>query len=95
MNRRLVFGLLVTALLTTGTVLADEISLGKSDTIRDFVTAQMGKRVSITLKSGKEISGTVAAVTDQLTHISALTGMEFYDAVIVTDQIESVTVRTK
>lgn len=96
MTRRYFISILFICMLAvTSPAGADEISINSGDTINTVLTSQMGKRVSITMKSGQVLSGTVSAVTDKVTHISELTGKEFYDAVVATDHIESVTIRVK
>ena len=74
---------------------ADELKINDSDSIENVLSSQVGKHVSITLESGKELAGLVKSVTKDLTHLTELTGKEFYDAVIVTNQIEAVVIRTK
>ena len=44
---------------------------------------------------GEEVSGSVFKVGDSVTHLSALAGREFHDAVICIDQISAVMVRVR
>ena len=74
---------------------ADPISVGDGDTITSVLTAQKGKRVSIKIKSGEELTGTVKSVTKKLTHLGELAGKEYYDAVIVNKAIEAIVIRVK
>ena len=74
---------------------ADPITVGDNDSILNVLTAQMGKRVSVKIKSGEELTGTVKAVTKRLVHLGELTGKEYYDAVIVNKAIEAVIIRVK
>jgi hypothetical protein len=87
----LVSGLLVLALPGR----AGPVSVGDNDSLRSILTAQMGKRVAVKIKSGEEMTGTVRAVTKDLTHLGELAGKEFYDAVIVNKAIEAVIIRVK
>ena len=87
----LVSGLLVSALPGR----ADPLSVGNNDSINSILTGQMGKRVSVKVKSGEEYTGTVRAVTKKLTHLGELTGKEYFDAVIVNKAIEAVVIRVK
>lgn len=87
----LVSGLLLVALPGR----ADPVSVGDKDSLRSILTAQLGKRVAVKIKSGEELSGTVRAVTKDLTHLGELAGKEFYDAVIVNKAIEAVVIRVK
>ncbi len=84
------FGIITAA----GICHADEVKVGNDDTVFSILTAQMGKRVSITTRSGQELSGTVKAVNPELTHLAALVGKEFYDAVVVNKMVESIVIRT-
>jgi len=76
-------------------VFAQSLEILNNDSIESVLTDHMGKRVTLKLDSGQDLSGIVKQVTDELTHLSELTGMEFYDAVIVNDEILAVIVRTK
>lgn len=96
MLKRLIVTILVFSFLAlTGIAYADPLKINKDDTIKTVLTAQMGKRVTIRVESGLELSGTVTEVTDELTHLSELVGKEFYDAVVVNENIEAVIIRTK
>lgn len=87
----LVSGLMLTALPGR----ADPLSVGDNDSLRSILTAQVGKRVAVKTKSGEELTGTVRAVTKNLTHLGELAGKEYYDAVIVNKAIEAVIIRVK
>ena len=74
---------------------ADPVTISSGDTIQKALSAQTGKRVSIIIKSGEELTGTVTTVTDELTHLGELAGKEFYDAIVVNKNISAVIVRVK
>ena len=74
---------------------ADPVAVNSGDTIETVLTAYIGKRVSITIKSGGELGGKIISVGENLTHLGEITGKEFYDAVIVNQNIEAVTIRVK
>jgi hypothetical protein len=59
------------------------INASMSQNLKTFI----GKRVSVTLDSGKVISGTVKEVGDHFLHIEKLEGKEFYDALIRIEDI--------
>jgi hypothetical protein len=71
------------------------INVNSNDTIISVLTSQIGNRVTLRLNSGQELGGVITTVNDELTHIAELVGMEFYDAVVVNDDIAAVIVRTK
>ena len=91
----LLAGVLLGLSITSIHINADAISLGKDGSVHSVLTSNVGKRVSLMLKSGKELSGTVTAVTAEATHISQLTGKEFYDAVVSNKNIAAVVIRVK
>ena len=88
-----IFLLSLTVLSTTS--IAAPISVAKDDTVQSFLLANVGKRVTVILNAGKELSGKVKTVSAHTTHISQLTGKEFYDAVVSTQGIIAVVVRVK
>lgn len=74
---------------------ADPLMISQEDTIEKVLIAQKGKKVTIRLGSGEDLSGTVKEVNGSLTQLSGLSGKEFYDAVIVTRSIAAVIIRTQ
>lgn len=67
-------------------------TIGHGDTIEHFLTGQKGRRVTVRLGSGEDLTGTVREVTGPLVHLSDLAGPAFADAVIVTKSIAAVLV---
>ncbi|OGT33279.1 MAG: hypothetical protein A2W28_05165 [Gammaproteobacteria bacterium RBG_16_51_14] len=74
---------------------ADPVTISSGDTIQKVLSAQTGKKVSVIIKSGEELTGTVTTVTDELTHLGELAGKEFYDAIVVNSNIAAIIVRVK
>jgi hypothetical protein len=74
---------------------AQPLTVAPADTIVSVVSAQKGKRVTLRLRSGQELTGVLRASTDRLAVLGELTGREFFDAVVPIDTIEAVIVRTK
>lgn len=80
----------------TGVVaMAEPLVLGQDDTVEKVLTAQKGRKVTIRLGSGEDLSGTVQEVNGSLVRLSELSGKEFYDAVIATKSIAAVIIRAK
>jgi len=75
--------------------LAQEVNISASDNAQSVITAQKGKRVTLRLRSGQELTGTVRESTATLVVIGAITGREFFDAVIPIEAVEAVLIRTK
>ena len=72
-----------------------ELRIGSSDSLESVLSAQKGKRVTMRLRSGQEITGTVSTVTGKLVQLGAVAGKEFFDAVVPLEAVEAVMVRTK
>lgn len=80
----------------TGVVaMAEPLVLGQDDTVEKVLTAQKGRKITIRLGSGEDLSGTVQEVNGSLVRLSELSGKEFYDAVIATKSIAAVIIRAK
>ena len=95
-------GILISSLLLpvvgfTHSAIAEETKweLNAADAIKSNLENYKGKAVTLRLSSGEEISGTVAEVGTTAVHLSALTGKEFYDAVVPLQQVVALVVRTK
>lgn len=74
---------------------SSEFAFYKNDTIKIIIEKNMGKRVAITLNSGAEFEGVVAAVGSHVVHLTHLSGKSFYDALIQVDRVSAVTVRVR
>lgn len=74
---------------------AQGMTVAPADTVQTIVSAQKGKRVTLRLRSGQELTGVLRQSTDRLLVLGELTGREFFDAVVPIDTIEAVIVRTK
>ena len=83
------------AALFASVVCAQEVSITPSDTTQSVLAAQKGKRVTLRLASGQELTGTIREASATLVVIGALSGREFFDAVVPLAQIEAVLIRIK
>lgn len=52
-----------------------------------------GKRATLKLESGEEISGIVSSADEDTVRLTELSGMEYFDAVVRTERIEAVVLR--
>jgi hypothetical protein len=89
---------LVTALVLAAAVnvaVADPLAVGKGDDVAAVLTAQQGKRVTVRLSSGEELSGKIVLVGDRVVHLGELAGKEFFDAVIPFSAIEAIIARVR
>ena len=74
---------------------AQGLTVLPADTIPSVIAKQKGKRVTLRLRSGQELTGTLRESTDRLVVLAELSGREFFDAAIPIEAIEAVIVRTK
>jgi hypothetical protein len=82
-------------LLTMTTAIAQSpIGFQNSDTIASVLKRQVGQRVELRLKSGEKIGGKVETLGDKLVHLTAITGMEYYEGVVLIEDVSAVVVRT-
>ena len=87
--------ILTTLLMISQVSIAEPLTIKADDDIDAVLAAQKGKRVTIMLSSGGELTGTVGEVNDDLVQLRELSGKEFFDAVINADKISAVVIRTK
>lgn len=88
-------GLLAGALVFTTAAHADPLLIDASDSVETLLTHYQGKRVTLRLVSGDELTGTVRLVSPQLVQLGELASREFYDAAVATKSITAVIVRTR
>jgi small nuclear ribonucleoprotein (snRNP)-like protein len=93
MRRVLVIAVLSVALSSQANAQGPAVSA--TDTTHTVVAAHKGKRVTLRLRSGQEVSGTVRSSSEKLVVLEAVSGREFFDAVIPVDAIEAIFVRTR
>lgn len=74
---------------------AQGLTLSPADTIQSVVSSQKGKRVSLRLRSGQELTGILRESTDRFAVLAELSGREFFDAFVPIEAIEAVIVRTR
>jgi hypothetical protein len=86
---------ILAAALVCPAAFAQEVSITASDTAQSVLAAQKGKRVTVRLRSGQELTGLVREANGRLAVIGALTGRELFDAVVPLEAIEAVLIRTR
>lgn len=85
----------ILTLLTTLTCAA--MADGKfdaADTTASALKKQVGQKVELHMKSGEKIVGKLEAVGDKAAHVTALSGMELFEAVVSLDDISAVVFRS-
>lgn len=91
---RFALAFLVCLVLATG-AFAQGITISATDTTQSVIAAQKGKRITVRLRSGQELSGLVRDSSDRVLVLGEVSGREFFDAAIPIDAIEAVLVRTR
>jgi hypothetical protein len=74
---------------------AQGLTVAPGATVQTVAAAQKGKRVTLRLRSGQELTGILRDATDRIVVLAELSGREFFDAAIPVEAIEAVIVRTK
>jgi hypothetical protein len=85
--------LCVVALQATVGAAAPVVKAG--DTLHNVLEGYKGKRVTIRLHGGEELTGRVKFISKELLHLEALNNREFFDAVVDVSRIEALIVRIK
>jgi hypothetical protein len=93
--KRMISALLVALALACAATAQAQLQVGASDTVESVLRAQKDKRVTLRLRSGQEMTGTVRASNNRVVQLAALSGREFFDAVVPLEAIDAVLVRTK
>jgi hypothetical protein len=87
--------LLGAALAFAAASMAAELKLGANDSMQSVLLAHKGAKVTLRVQSGQDITGVVRDVNSEIVQIGAVSGREFYDAMVSLDAIEAIYLRTK
>jgi hypothetical protein len=80
--------------VTSSSLLAQEkAALQPNATVVGLLKGSTGKIVELHLRSGEKMGGKVTQVTDNVVHLSNLTGAEYFDAFVDAKDISAVVVR--
>jgi hypothetical protein len=71
----------------------DKASLQPNATVVSLLQGSAGKSVWLHLRSGEKMGGKISQVTDNIVHLSNLSGAEFFDAFVDVKDISAVVVR--
>ena len=63
--------------------------------VYEALKVQQGKRATVVLTSGTELSGKVASLSQDSVKLAELSGKEFFDAVIDLDHVQAVIYRAR
>ena len=92
---RLLYTAFLSLAILAGHAQAQSLAISAKDTTQSVIAAQKGKRITLRLRSGQELSGVVKEASERLVVLAELAGREFFDAAIPMEAIEAVIVRTK
>ena len=90
------YSLLVAMIITVicaSSFAQDKASLQPNATVVSLLQGSAGKSVELHLRSGEKMGGKIAQVTDNILHLSNLTGSEYFDAFVDVKDISAVVVR--
>jgi hypothetical protein len=63
------------------------------DGVKSALERQAGQQVELRMKSGEKIAGKVEKVGEKAVHLSALAGQEFFEALVLLEDVSAVVVR--
>ena len=89
----LIFMVILSAVICASSFAQDKASLQSNATVATLLQGSVGKSVELHLRSGEKMGGKVAQVTDNIVHLSNLTGAEYFDAFVDAKDISAVLVR--
>jgi len=87
--------ILMLVMLAVPVMAAEGVALKAGDTIQTVLEGQKGKRVTVRLQGGEELTGKVVFVSKELVKLEELTKREFYDAVVEVSKVEAVIIRAR
>jgi len=94
MNRYLLLLVIILAAVTCSGLFAQEkATLQPNATVVSLLQGSAGKSVELHLRSGEKMGGKIAQVTDNIVHLSNLTGAEYFDAFVDVKDISAIVVR--
>ena len=85
---------LVTVGILSAALLATPLVASAAD-IKATLESHKGKRVSLRLQAGEDVTGKVVSVEGGTVHLTELAGREFFDAVVEIDDVSAVIYRAK
>jgi hypothetical protein len=84
---------IMTAVACASSFAQDKTALQANATVASLLAGSAGKSVELHLRSGEKMGGKIAQVTDNIVHLSNLTGAEYFDAFVDVKDVSAVVVR--
>jgi hypothetical protein len=94
-KRPYLLSILVVLAFAVSALAQGNLDLQPNDTMQTVLQRQVGQSVELRMKSGEKLGGKLEKVTDKVVHLTQLTGAEYFDAVVVIDDVAAVVVRAK
>jgi hypothetical protein len=82
-----------TAGAASNLVAVEGVSYNVDASLADNLAILIGKKVYVTLESGKTLSGFIKAVGPHLLHLEKLAGKDYFDALIRIERISAIDTR--
>jgi hypothetical protein len=89
----LLFGAIVATITCSSLLAQEKAGLQPNATVLSILQGSTGKTVELHLRSGEKMGGKVAQVTDNIVHLSSLSGAEYFDAFVDVKDVSAVVVR--
>lgn len=89
----LLLGILAATITCSSLLAQEKAGLQPNATVLGILQSSAGKPVELHLRSGEKLGGKVTQVTDNIVHLSSLTGAEYFDAFVDVKDISAVVVR--
>ena len=86
--------IIIAAATCSGLLAQEKAALQPNATVLSILQGSNGKTVELRLNSGEKIGGKIQQITDNVVHLSQLTGAEFFDGFISVKDISAVVIRT-
>ena len=84
---------MIVACTSSSGLAQEKAALQPNATVVSLLAGSAGKSVELHLRSGEKMGGKIAQVTDNVVHLSNLTGAEYFDAFVGVKDISAVVVR--
>lgn len=79
----------------TLTAWAEDLAIKDGDTLVSMLEGQKGKKVTLRLGTGEELTGLVRNITKNLVQLGELAGKEYFDAIVDVNKISAIIIRVK
>ena len=89
----LLVAIIIPVVICASSFAQDKATLQSNATVASLLQGSAGKSVELHLRSGEKMGGKIAQVTDNIVHLSNLTGAEYFDAFVDMKDISAVVVR--